>query len=338
MSGGGAPAGTALPPSPLTVDSLSMWEAVVSLPEDIESALEAGVPGGLPAPDAIRGVLVHSVDDGGIAGALAASLAAEESRVPVVAGATFRLPACVGPGWLVVAVSWSGDDEETLAVTEAADEAGAAVVALTGTGPRARLAGLTVPPLLVLEQLGLARPVAPRLAAAATHVARRRDRLAAPGGPAAELARRIGRTVPLVHGPDGLPGVAAQRWKAAFNLNAKSPALASRQPDLCHDELAGWGLDGDVTRQVLTLVLLRHDAEDPRLSRRFALVDDLLTEVVANVVEVRSEATDDLTRFFDLSLVGELVSLLRAGQEGVDPGPVPVLAEVAGGAGSEPAR
>jgi glucose/mannose-6-phosphate isomerase len=345
-----------------------MWQAVVSLPEDIESALAAGVPGGLPGPDAIRGVLVHSVDEGGIAGALTAAVAAEESRVPVLTATTFRLPACVRPGWLAVAVSWSGDDEETLAVAETADDAGAAVVAFTGggslarlagergwpvapqvpapfwaggagggagpgagPGPRARLAALAVPPLLVLERLGLVQGVAPRLAAAAAHAAQRRGVLAAPGGPAAELARRIGRTMPVVHGPDGIAGVAAQRWKAAFNLNTKSPALAASLPDVCHDEIAGWGLGGDVTRQVLTLVLLRHDAEDPRLSRRFAMVDELMSEVVANVLEVRTEASDDLARFFELSLVGDLVSLLRAGQEGVDPGPVPALAEVTGG-------
>jgi glucose/mannose-6-phosphate isomerase len=181
------------------------------------------------------------------------------------------------------------------------------------------------PPLLLLDHLGLAPRIAPRLEAASSYLALRRGRMVASGGPATELARRIGRTVPLVHGSEGASGVAALRWRTAFNLNAKSPALASLQPELCHDEIAGWGLGGDVTRQILTLVLLRHNDEDPRLVRRFAAVDELMTEVVADVLEVRSEATDDLSRFLELSMVGELVSLLRAGAEGVDPGPVPAL-------------
>jgi glucose/mannose-6-phosphate isomerase len=358
-------AGPHLPPSPLVVDTLSMWQRAVSLPEDMVAVLASGTPDSLLGRHRPDGVLVHAVDEGGLAATLAAAVAAEESPVPVVSATGFRLPAWVGRDTVVVAVSWTGDDEETLAVVEAAGAVGAAVVAVTGggslagfaaahgwpvvtvigppaavsgpgAGPKAgigarpRLAALVVPPLLVLDRLGLIRGIAPRLDAAAPYLALRRDLLAAPGGPATELARRIGRTIPLVHGGDGPTGVAAQRWKAAFNLNAKSPALASRQPILCHDEVAGWGMGGDVTRQIFTLVLLRHDDADPRLDRRFAVVDELMTEVVADVLEVRTGAADDLTRFLELSMVGELVSLVRAGQEGVDPGPVPVLAEIAG--------
>ena len=47
------------------------------------------------------------------------------------------------------------------------------------------------------------------------------------------------------------------------------------------------------------------------------------------------EGDDDLCRFFDLALLGELVSLHLAAREGVDPGPTPVVDEAhAGAAGS----
>lgn len=356
---GGAPVSPAPPPSPLEVDSLGLWDAVVALPEDL--AALAAAPGldvaGTGRPD---GVVVHAVDEAGLAARLVAAVAAREASAPVVVASSFGLPAYAGRGWVVVAVSWSGDDEETLAAADAARAAGAAVVVVTGggalgreagdrgwpvvpvpafpgasgappgPGPRARLGALTAPPLLVLERLGLVAGVAGRLHATAAYLAGRRDVLAAPGGPAAEVARRIGRTVPLVHGDDGPAGVAARRWKSAFNLNAKSPAFCANQPELDHDEVAGWGLGGDVTRQVLTLVTLRHDGEDPRLARRADLVAEMMTEIAAAVVAVRSGAADDLARFYELALVGDLVSLLRAGAEGVDPGPVPALAEVAG--------
>ena len=44
-------------------------------------------------------------------------------------------------------------------------------------------------------------------------------------------------------------------------------------------------------------------------------------EVMADVFEVQGEGDDDLTRLFDLALVGQLVSLHLAAREGVDPGP-----------------
>ena len=46
---------------------------------------------------------------------------------------------------------------------------------------------------------------------------------------------------------------------------------------------------------------------------------------MADIFEVEGEGDDDLCRFFDLALFGQLVSLHLAGREGVDPGPVPAV-------------
>jgi glucose/mannose-6-phosphate isomerase len=50
--------------------------------------------------------------------------------------------------------------------------------------------------------------------------------------------------------------------------------------------------------------------------------------VVADIVEVRAEGEGDLAQLLDLILVGDFVSLHLAAQEGIDPGPVPVLDEI----------
>ena len=63
--------------------------------------------------------------------------------------------------------------------------------------------------------------------------------------------------------------MAATRWKTQVNENAKVPAFANAMPELCHNEICGWGQHGDLTRQVFQLVLLRHDDEHPQDTRRF---------------------------------------------------------------------
>ena len=122
------------------------------------------------------------------------------------------------------------------------------------------------------------------------------------------LARRIGRTIPLVYGGGALGAVAAQRWKAQCNENAKVPAFANRVPELCHNEVAGWGQHGDVTRQVLTLVELRHDFEHPQIDRRFGLVNDLVDEVVGGIERVDAEGEGPLAQLLDLVMFGDVVS------------------------------
>jgi glucose/mannose-6-phosphate isomerase len=179
--------------------------------------------------------------------------------------------------------------------------------------------------LCALSRDGLLPDSALSVSAAVRSLARRRDTFVADRGTAAELARGIGRTIPLLYGASGVGAVAARWWKSCVNLNAKSPAFAAELPALAYDELAGWGQGGDITRQTMTLVFLRHSGEHAAVPALFGAVRDATEEVMADVLEVWAEGEDDLGRFFDLALLGELVSLELAAREGVDPGPVPAV-------------
>jgi glucose/mannose-6-phosphate isomerase len=197
-----------------------------------------------------------------------------------------------------------------------------------GPASRTALGDLMAPVLLTLSRLGVLPDAAAALDGVASSLGRRRDALVAPGSLTEEVARLIGRTIPLVYGSEGLTAVAARRWKTQINENAKTPAFFAVQPELSHNEVAGWGQHGDVTRQLLSLVTLRHAGEHPQVARRFDLVIDATDEVMAQVIPVWAEGADDLGRFFDLALFGDLVSLHMAGREGIDPGPVPALSDV----------
>jgi glucose/mannose-6-phosphate isomerase len=122
--------------------------------------------------------------------------------------------------------------------------------------------------------------------------------------------------------------VAAARWKTQVNENANAPAFWNTYPELCHNEVQGWGQHGDVTRQLITLVNLRHEFEHPHVARRFDVVRPLLDEVVAGIEDVWAEGEGQLAQLLDLVLVGDFVSLELAAQEGIDPGPIDALNQV----------
>jgi glucose/mannose-6-phosphate isomerase len=331
----------------MTVDTLDMWGATVGLPEQVEAAVAAAHGlGGLPRHDRVENVVVLGMGASGVAGDVLVAAAAPFMPVPVTVVKGYEPPDFVGTGSLVFAVSFSGDTEETLEAATGAFEAGASLVVVAGGGdlvtmagewdvpvvpvptdlpqPRAALGALSIPPLVVLEEIGLFPGALQWVDQAVAQLRIRRDQLVRPGSRAEELARRIGRTFPLVHSSGDLGAAAALRWKTQINENAKTPAFFNVYPELCHNELSGWGQDGDVTRQVITLVNLRHDAEHPQVSRRFDLVADELAEVVADVLEVRAAGEGDLAQLLDLALVGDFVSLHLAAAEEIDPGPVPV--------------
>jgi len=344
---GGAPA---VPPA-LSVDSLDMWDSTAGLPEQVADALGAARGlAGLPSLDVVEHVVVLGMGDSGIAGDVLMATAAPFMPVPATVVKGYEPPDFVGANSLVFAVSFSGDSEETLEAAAAAYEAGAAMVVVTCGGelgrlagewqvpvvpvpssipqPRAALGAMAIPPLVVLEEIGLFPGAVQWIDQAVDQLRARRDELVVPGSLAEDLARRIDRTIPLIHSSEALGGAAALRWKAQINENAKAPAFYNVYPELCHNEVAGWGQQGDVTRQLITLVNLRHDAEHPQVAQRFELVAEVLLEVVADIVEVRAAGEGDLAQLFDLALIGDFVSLHLAGRQGIDPGPVPVLVEM----------
>jgi glucose/mannose-6-phosphate isomerase len=345
--------GLAMSGSPLAgaVDSAGMLESAASLPEQVEAALVAGRNlDGLPDHKSVEQVVVLGMGGSGLAGDVLVAVAGPFLPVPVTVVKSYELPDFVGQGSLVFAISFSGDTEETVEAAGESFEAGASLVAVTGGGelrrlaeewgapivpvprsipqPRSALGAMAVPPLVVLEDIGLFPGATGWVELAVRQLARRRDQLLSRRSESEEIARRIGRTIPLIYGAQAVGAAAAVRWKNQVNENAKSPAFCSVYPELGHNELAGWGQLGDVTRQVLTLVNLRHDAEHPQVARRFSIVTEMVREVMSDVIEVRAAGEGDLAQFLDLAMIGDFVSLHLAAAEGVDPGPVPALSEL----------
>jgi glucose/mannose-6-phosphate isomerase len=344
-------------------DSLDMWGAAAAVPEQLTAALatahdvfeHAELRRSRP-----REVVALGLGTGGIACRAAQALTSAQMPVPFRVEGGPGVPGFVGPESLVFAVSSSGDTPETVEGGEAAIARGARVVALggvpdsalalmardhglpwcpnvAGTGPlRAALGAVTVPLLVALGAAGLAPDCASAVEASSVALRRRLEAGLAPDGPPTVLARRIGRTISLLYAAQGPAAVAAQWWKAEVNRNAKAPAFAATLPELTYGELAGWGQDGDVTRQTMTLVFLRHAGEGAPLGALFDRVRQATDEVMADVLEVWADGADDLGCFFDLALTGTLVSLTLARREGVDPGPVPAIDEAHEGTKASP--
>ena len=114
----------------------------------------------------------------------------------------------------------------------------------------------------------------------------------------------------------------------SVNENAKAPAFWNEYPELDHNEVSGWGQHGDVTRQVFTLVQLRHGYEHPDLSRRFDATRTIIEEAVHQVLEVRAAGEGRLAQLLDLMYTGDWVSCYLALQNEVDPGPIDAIAQL----------
>ena len=342
----------------MSTDSLAFLDAVAGLPEQLADAYAAAVPqvaaavaaGRLPAADAIDNIVVLGMGGSGISGDVLASVSNSTLPVPVTVLKQYRAPKFVGPRTLVFANSYSGGTEETESMAQGVLEQGAQLVVISKGGglaalaersgalriscpegylPRAALGALIAPLFATLEGIGLLPDAGQWIADAVTQLAARRDRcvpaIAGAANPAREIARQLGRTVPLIYGGGALGAVAAMRWKCDIIENAKAPAFWNTHPELDHNEICAWGQNGDVTRQLITVVELRHGFEHERLEPRFAVVRELMREAVHDILELRAEGTGRLAQLLDLMYMGDWVSCYLALDNDVDPGPIDAI-------------
>ena len=275
-----------------------------------------------------------------------------ELPVPATVVRGYRVPAWVGAGTLLVAASYSGQTEETLACAAAALEQGCRPVCIASGGalgelaaahgltlvrvpgggqPRAAVGYLAAPLLAAVEAAGLADGVAAQVDEAAAVLRAGNERYGplrpageGPGENAAKaLALRLFKRQAVVYGA-GLTVPVARRWKGQVNENAKAPAFWNELPELDHNELMGWTSLPHVAASTVA-VFLDDPQADPRLARRAELTAAELQALGVAVEHVRAEVGSPLARLFSLVQFGDYVSFYLAVLYGVDPTPVQAI-------------
>ncbi|NIA24128.1 MAG: bifunctional phosphoglucose/phosphomannose isomerase [Gammaproteobacteria bacterium] len=316
-----------------------METMLASLPEQYRWAADLTTPS-LPAA---TGALVCGMGGSGIAGDVAAAVAGE---APVFAHKSYGIP-----GWaerlspLVVAVSYSGNTEETLSGVEAAERAGLAIAAVSSGGvlsrlarehdwplvevpgglqPRAAFGYLTGAVMRILEGAGLVEGTGLTEAAIVTDELLGAD-LDGPGRHLADdLAEGLAGRITLIVG-SGPAAVAAYRWKTQINENAKAPAFTTTIPETDHNEIVGWSALGSVLRRTVGVIALRDPHEPSRVAARFDPTLGRLAEGAGIVGEVWAQGEHPLARMASLSAIGDMVSLRLARNAAVDPVPVEAI-------------
>jgi glucose/mannose-6-phosphate isomerase len=310
-----------------------MESMIESLPDQYRWAAGLRVP---EVPGATSAI-VCGMGGSGISGDVAAAIA----DGPVLVHKDYGLPSWAPslPEPILVAVSYSGNTEETLSAVESARAAGLPVAAVSSGGqlseiaadegwpliqvpgglqPRAAFGYLAGAVVRLLEGAGLAHDVGldEAAAVAGTLLGKHLD---GPGRRLADdLAEGLAGKVTVVLG-SGLTAVAAARWKTQINENAKSPAFVSVLPEADHNEVEGWTTLGSALRRTVGLVMLRDENEHGRVRARFEPTAQLLGEGASVVGEVWAQGSSRLARLTSLTAIGDLVSLRLARTAGIDP-------------------
>ncbi|MDQ4142767.1 MAG: bifunctional phosphoglucose/phosphomannose isomerase [Actinomycetota bacterium] len=334
------------------LDSEDVLGAVERFSEQVERGWAiGGAAKGLPDADGVDSIALLGMGGSGVSGDVVQAVI--EPRLPIpwrTIKSYGPLPEWVTRNTLVLAVSYSGSTEETLAAMVEAQERGARAIALSSGGPlkdfatehgiahieipsglqpRASLGYLTLPLLAALAEIGLVPDMQDdvdetvevlRTLEERCHRSRSRSE-----NPAKDLAARISGRVPVVYGGHGVGAVAAYRFKCDLNEYGKTPAFWHEFPELNHNEIVGWNQLSDLTQKSFMAILLRSTEEHPRIQLRFEITRSLIEDSFSEIVEVPGEGQSPLAQLLSLILITQLAAIYLGLSYGVDPGPVEVI-------------
>ena len=318
------------------LDPDGMWERISELPQQCVDAWRLVESFQLPESyGQADNVVISGLGGSAIGADLARTLAQASSSVPIAVVREYILPEYVDDRTLVIASSYSGNTEETLAALDEAIARGAKCVGV-GTGgrlqqrchdagipflrfdyksaPRAALGYSLFCLAGVLYRAGLL-PIAVGELQEAVQVMRAWQQEVAPGVPTADnaakqLAIRIHGHIPVVYGAGTLSEV-ARRWKGQLNENSKSWGFFEVMPELNHNAVLGYENPGQLTDRMI-VIMLRSQGDHPRVSVRFDVTAQILAQRHVPLETVWARGDSPLEQMLSIIHFGDYVSLYLA--------------------------
>lgn len=283
-------------------------------------------------------VLITGLGGSGIGGTIVSELLADSCNFPIVVNKNYRVPAWVNEETLVVACSYSGNTEETLAATEQAKSQGAQLAAVTSGGELLKIAQSEKMPLVQLPSgyppraaFGHGLVCLTALLAACGVTAWKpemflgavdllNERMPQIKAKAEQWAKTLKDRVPVIYAAEGLGGVAV-RWRQQINENGKMLCWHHILPEMNHNELVGWA-GGD---NRFAAIILTSPDDHPRTALRMELSKEIISKHTDTVLEAEAAGSNRIERMYHLIALGDWLSYYLSIERGVDPVEVDVI-------------
>lgn len=312
----------------------------------------------LPAARGLTSIVLTGMGGSALAAEFMKDWLVDRLKLPFEVVRGYDLPAYVGATTLVIASSYSGNTEETLASLEVAEKRGARIIVVASggklleeakarghyhvrtipenhphfdlpTGLQPRLAVLYGAKALasLFEHMGLAKGLTAELEAAGAWVKGKQGVWEAKSPMADNPAKRIATALvgypAVIYGGPTL-SLPTMKWKIDFNENSKNLAFYNLFSELDHNEFNGWA---HPTPNHLKVVELRSDLDHPQIQKRFDVTNKLLADRF-QPIEVVADGETRLEQMLYTLLLGDYVSAYLAFLNETDPTPVDLIEEL----------
>ncbi|OGB85578.1 bifunctional phosphoglucose/phosphomannose isomerase [candidate division Kazan bacterium RIFCSPLOWO2_01_FULL_48_13] len=320
-------------------DPSDMYSMIVGYPEQFAKGLALAKNIHL-SPD-INEIIIAGIGGSALSPDLVYAFFQQDIRVPFSIHRSYDLPKPVSPQTLVIAISFSGNTEETISAAAAALKQGAQVAVITTGGKLSELAIANSLPLVwltkesenfqprmssgyviaVLTQLLINANILPESAATAlitAATALRQIRLAETGQ---QIAHQLVGLTPLIYASDNYWPV-ARIAKIKINENSKVPCFWNIIPEMNHNEMLGF----TNPQGGRYFALMLKDASDhPSINHRMEVLSTVLRGRGINSQIINMIGNNYLEKVLSSLMLMDWVSYFLALELGIDPTPVDMV-------------
>lgn len=334
------------------LDTEKMIDLIDELPDQLGNAWKLANQQELPNWENIQQVVVAGMGGSAIGADLLAAYTESTSKASLSVHRDYDLPAWAeGESTLVICSSHSGNTEETLSAFEAAQARGCRILAVTIGGRLGEMAEAAQVPLWKFDfphqprsavgySFGLLLGAFARLDLipdpndelhGAIEAMKQQQKSLLPEVPDTQNSSKrmagqfMGRWI-TIYGA-GLMAPVARRWKTQLNEIAKAQASFEIIPEACHNTLQGV-LNPQEQFGATMNIFLRAASNHPRnqLRDEFTRMGIMLEGLNTDFVTAQGETP--LAQMWTALHYGDYTAYYLAMAYGVDPTPVPMLAEL----------
>ncbi len=282
----------------------------------------------------VNKVAIVGLGGSGIGGKVISDIVWDLCQAPINFVQDYEIPAWVDEQTLFIAVSYSGNTEETLSALDLALAKNASVTCITSGGKLAEIAAaknlncITIPGgqpprtsfgfnaaqnLFVLDAFGLIpnSDYPNQLIAAGELLRENQEKIKEE---AREIAKKIAGSLPVIYSSNRIEG-SAVRLRQQINENAKQLCWHHVLPEMNHNELVGWaGAPSNIA------AIFIHSPEDhPKTVKRQMLTVDIIKKHARNIIDLHPRGESRIERIYWLIHFGDWISYYLAELNRVDP-------------------
>lgn len=296
----------------------------------------------------ITSIVVAGMGGSALSALLLKTLLKDQLTIPFEIIRDYTLPAYVGTNTLVIASSYSGNTEETLAALNVARERGAQLAVIASGGELLQIAesqniaasaipGGTQPRMAtiyalraliaLLENFGIiTNDLSVELAGLSgwlqAESAKWAPSVLTAENPAKKIALySVGKT-PVFYGTP-LTASLAYKWKISWNETAKNTAFWNEYSEFNHNEFMGWA--SHPIEKPFAVIDIVSSFDSPRIIQRMQLSDRLLSGKRPHAQTIYLQGESLLAQLLWGAILADYASTYTAILNGVDPVPVALI-------------